>query len=69
MHTFLKKDVSVDLSTPEEFEDRVIDFSDIQELLKSVSFSPSKSIRIPQTNSRLSWKQVTLFPRRYAFNA
>ncbi|XP_039214897.1 fibronectin type III and SPRY domain-containing protein 2 isoform X2 [Crotalus tigris] len=40
VHTFLEKDVSVDLSTPAEFEDRVIDFSDIQELLKSVSFSP-----------------------------
>ncbi|XP_026565656.1 fibronectin type III and SPRY domain-containing protein 2 isoform X1 [Pseudonaja textilis] len=41
VHTFLKKNVSIDLSTPAEFEDRIIHFSDIQELLESVSSSPT----------------------------
>ncbi|ETE67750.1 Fibronectin type III and SPRY domain-containing protein 2, partial [Ophiophagus hannah] len=40
VHTFLKKDVSADLSTPAEFEDRIIHFSDIQELMESVSSFP-----------------------------
>ncbi|XP_070619682.1 fibronectin type III and SPRY domain-containing protein 2 isoform X2 [Erythrolamprus reginae] len=40
VHTFLKKDVSVDLSTPAEFENQVIHFSDIQELMESISSFP-----------------------------
>ncbi|XP_058012032.1 fibronectin type III and SPRY domain-containing protein 2 [Ahaetulla prasina] len=40
VHTFLKKDVTVDLSTPAEFENRIIHFSDIQELMESVSSFP-----------------------------
>uniref|UniRef100_A0A8C6VFV7 Fibronectin type III and SPRY domain containing 2 n=1 Tax=Naja naja TaxID=35670 RepID=A0A8C6VFV7_NAJNA len=40
VHTFLKKDVSADLSTPAEFEDRIINSSDILELMESVSSFP-----------------------------
>ncbi|KAM6425811.1 fibronectin type III and SPRY domain-containing protein 2 [Liasis olivaceus] len=43
LHNFLKKDVNVDLSTPAEFVDRVIDFSDIQELMESVNSFPMSS--------------------------
>ncbi|XP_063170311.1 fibronectin type III and SPRY domain-containing protein 2 [Candoia aspera] len=43
LHTFLKKDVNVHLSTPAEFEDQVIDFSDIQELMESVNSFPIPS--------------------------
>ncbi|XP_048337853.1 fibronectin type III and SPRY domain-containing protein 2 [Sphaerodactylus townsendi] len=40
---FLKKDVDVKLSTPADFEDRVIDFSDAGELMDSVDAVPAIS--------------------------
>ncbi|XP_015276210.1 PREDICTED: fibronectin type III and SPRY domain-containing protein 2 isoform X2 [Gekko japonicus] len=40
---FLKKDVDVKLSTPADFEDRVIDFSDVGELMDSVIAVPAVS--------------------------
>ncbi|XP_034988109.2 fibronectin type III and SPRY domain-containing protein 2 [Zootoca vivipara] len=38
---FLKKDVDIDLSVPTNFESRVIDFSDIQELMDSINSVPA----------------------------
>ncbi|XP_077774961.1 fibronectin type III and SPRY domain-containing protein 2 isoform X2 [Podarcis muralis] len=38
---FLKKDVDIDLSVPTNFEARVIDFSDIQELMDSINSVPA----------------------------
>ncbi|XP_026532849.1 fibronectin type III and SPRY domain-containing protein 2 isoform X2 [Notechis scutatus] len=49
VHTFLKKNVSVDLSTPAEFEDRIIHFSDIQELMESVSSFPKFKLNVKET--------------------
>ncbi|XP_077173863.1 fibronectin type III and SPRY domain-containing protein 2 isoform X1 [Paroedura picta] len=40
---FLKKDVDIKLSTPADFEDRVIDFSDVGELMDSVIAVPAAS--------------------------
>ncbi|XP_062998647.1 fibronectin type III and SPRY domain-containing protein 2 [Elgaria multicarinata webbii] len=40
---FLKKDVDVDLSTPADFEARVLDFSDVQKLMDSVTALPVPS--------------------------
>ncbi|XP_054858713.1 fibronectin type III and SPRY domain-containing protein 2 [Eublepharis macularius] len=37
---FLKRDVDVELSTPADFEDRVIDFSDVGELMDAVNAVP-----------------------------
>uniref|UniRef100_A0A670JVW7 Fibronectin type III and SPRY domain containing 2 n=1 Tax=Podarcis muralis TaxID=64176 RepID=A0A670JVW7_PODMU len=37
---FLKKDMDIDLSVPTNFEARVIDFSDIQELMDSINSVP-----------------------------
>ncbi|XP_074863080.1 fibronectin type III and SPRY domain-containing protein 2 [Carettochelys insculpta] len=48
---FLKKDMDLELSTLPDFEDRVIDFADIQQLLDSINTIPAPSAPVinPQT--------------------
>ncbi|KAH0619996.1 hypothetical protein JD844_014481 [Phrynosoma platyrhinos] len=41
LEKFLKKDLDVDLSTPTDYEARVIDFSDVQQLMDSVDSLPA----------------------------
>nr|XP_008120397.1 PREDICTED: fibronectin type III and SPRY domain-containing protein 2 [Anolis carolinensis] len=67
LEEFLKKDVDVDLSTPIEYEARVIEFSDVQQLMDSVdslpaTFPPCAPVMNPQdpnsatgTSVRVCW--------------
>ncbi|NXV28349.1 FSD2 protein, partial [Rissa tridactyla] len=41
LEEFLKKEVDLELSTPPEFEDRVIDFSEVEELMNSINTIPA----------------------------
>ncbi|XP_067411846.1 fibronectin type III and SPRY domain-containing protein 2 [Emydura macquarii macquarii] len=61
---FLKKDMDLELSTLPHFEDRVIDFSDVQQLMESINTIPAPSAPVinPQapnsatgTSVRVCW--------------
>uniref|UniRef100_A0A8D0L7R6 Fibronectin type III and SPRY domain containing 2 n=1 Tax=Sphenodon punctatus TaxID=8508 RepID=A0A8D0L7R6_SPHPU len=64
LEEFLKKEMDLELSVPADFEDKVIDFSDVQQLMDSVNTLPAPSAPVmnPQapnsatgTSVRVCW--------------